>query len=79
MTTTRDTAIVRCPDCGGTREISVRQKRRLTNGSKSMRCSLCRTIPKAAKIKQSDLNYWLDRKDMEWIREVGSMIWGEEL
>lgn len=44
-----------------------------------MRCSLCRTIPQPAKVKQSDLNYWLDRKDMQWIKEVGSMIWGEEL
>jgi hypothetical protein len=75
---TRDTVVVRCPDCGGTREISVRQKRRITNGDRSLLCSLCRTIPLPAEIRPQDRDYWTDRYPMEWIRETAQAIWGDE-
>lgn len=76
MVQARDTTVVRCPDCGGTREISVRQKRRITNSNKSLLCSLCRTIPRAAEFGDKDLAFWVDRYPLEWIRETAEMIWG---
>lgn len=81
MTETRpigatETASVRCPDCGESREISVRQKRRLTNEGGTMLCAVCRTLPKAAKPTLKDKRYWLDNYSMEWIQETAEMIWG---
>lgn len=74
----RDTTVIRCPSCGGTREISVRQKRRITNGSRSLLCSLCRTIPEPAIVTQADRDYWLKSQTPEWIKETATMIWGDE-
>jgi hypothetical protein len=73
-----DTTIVRCPDCGETRKISVRQKRRLINGHKAALCEICRTIPSSATYAPSHANSWLDRYDVEWIRETAAMIWPED-
>lgn len=74
----RETATVRCPDCGETREISIRQKRRLMNEGGKMLCSVCRTLPRPAKVTLKHKRFWLDSYSMEWIRETAEMIWGEE-
>lgn len=73
----RDTVMIRCPDCGGTREISVRQKRRLINGSRSLRCPLCRTLPKPATVGEEDRLFWTENYSMEWIKETAQAIWGD--
>lgn len=78
MTMARDTVVVRCPDCGGTREISIRQRRRIKNGDRSLLCSLCRTIPNAAEVSDQDRAYWTERYSIEWIKETAEAIWGNE-
>lgn len=74
----RDTAIVRCPDCGETRKISVRQKRRLINGNKTAHCEICRTLPASATYTKAHANYWEERYDIQWIRETAAMIWPDD-
>jgi hypothetical protein len=73
----RDTATVRCPDCGGTREVSVRQRRRLVNEGGDMKCSVCRSITGPIKVTQAHRNYWISRYSSEWIRDTAEMIWGD--
>ena len=70
----REMATVRCPDCGETREISARQKRR--NGN--TRCSICRTLPLPPRVTLKHKRFWLDNYSMEWIRETADMIWGDK-
>lgn len=74
----RETAAIRCPDCGGTRDVSVRQKRRLINQDGDLRCSVCRSIPDPAKFGPRDLDWWSSRFSQEWICETAEMIWGED-
>lgn len=77
VTITRETVVIRCPDCGGTRQISVRQRRRIRNSRVvTSRCSICRTIKSPAEVTKADRDFWLDRYPMEWIREVADAIWG---
>jgi len=77
MAPAREVAVVRCPDCGGTREISIRQRRRIKNGDRSLLCSLCRTIPHPAEVTQDDRDFWTESYSMEWIMETADWIWGE--
>lgn len=74
----RDTVVVRCPDCGGTREISIRQRRRIKNGDRSLRCSLCRTLPNAATVSEDDRLFWTESYSIEWIKETAQAIWGDD-
>lgn len=74
----RETATIRCPDCGEFREISVRQKRRLVNGGGSMLCRVCRTLPDPAPITMKHKSFWLDNYSIEWIVETADMIWGKK-
>lgn len=76
---TRETATVRCPDCGDPREVSVRQRRRLTNQDGDFRCQVCRTIPFPAVTSPSHRNFWSKQYSPEWIKETAEMIWGDEL
>lgn len=71
-------ATVRCPDCGGTREITMRQKRRLTQEGRTFHCNICRTIKHPATSSFRHRNYWLKSQTMEWIRETAEMIWPED-
>ena len=73
----QDTVAVRCPDCGETRDITVRQKRRLISEGRTFQCSVCRTIPSPAKVEPRHRNYWLQSQSMEWICETAEMIWGD--
>lgn len=70
--------VVRCPDCGETREISIRQRRRIRNGDSTDLCPLCRTLPKAAQASAADKEFWLEGHSLEWIRETAAMIWGDD-
>lgn len=74
----RETVVVRCPDCGGTREISIRQRRRIKNGDRSLLCSLCRTIPSPAEVTDEAREWWLENHSKEWIAETADMIWGRK-
>jgi DNA-directed RNA polymerase subunit RPC12/RpoP len=73
------TAAITCPECGGTRLISVRQKRRIMNGNRNLVCSLCRTLPDPAPVTPAGRKYWTDRYPMSWIEETGRFIWGDDL
>lgn len=73
----RETDTVRCPECGDSREVSVRQRRRLANEAGDYRCSLCRTVL-PVEINSAHLNYWTKRYSPEWIEETAAMIWGGE-
>lgn len=76
---TRDTVTVKCPDCGGGREVSIRQRRRLTNQDGDFRCSVCRTIQLPAVVEVEDLDFWINTYSQEWIKETAAMIWGDDL
>ncbi len=68
---------VRCPDCGETRKISDRQKRRINNEGGNELCSVCRTLPVAARVTLKHKRFWLDNYSLEWIVETAEMIWNK--
>lgn len=58
--------------------MTARQRRRMLNDGADDRCLLCRSprYLKARVVDQHHRNYWLDNYSLEWIKEVGEMIWG---
>lgn len=55
--------------------MSVRQRRRITNGSGNFTCAVCRSL-RPVEVSQKYLDYWLERHPIEWIIEVADGIWG---
>lgn len=72
-----DNVTVRCPDCGGSRNLSVRQRRRILNQDGDLRCSLCRSNPHPPISTAADREFWLSQYPMDWILETAEMIWGD--
>ena len=61
-------ALVRCPQCGGLRSISHR------NRDSQARCKDCRQGKVVTRTRYH--NYWLERFSLEEIVEMGKAIWG---
>lgn len=74
------TATVTCPRCGGRRELSVRQRRRVVNGDGDFTCLTCRALERRQDdyliVEQKYRDYWLERYSVEWITETARGIWG---
>jgi phage terminase large subunit GpA-like protein len=69
---------IRCPDCGETRSLGIRQLRRAKNQNVDPRCSVCRSIKSPAVIEQKHRNFWTNQYSSEWIKETAEMIWGDD-
>jgi hypothetical protein len=73
-----DTTTVKCPDCGGMREVTNRQYRRILREGADSRCSVCRSMIRPVVISPSHRNFWLNTYTTEWIVETAAMIWGDK-
>lgn len=58
--------------------MSVRQRRRVSNGSGDFTCPVCRSLGQDESylvVTQEYRDFWLEHHSVEWIAEVANGIW----
>jgi predicted RNA-binding Zn-ribbon protein involved in translation (DUF1610 family) len=66
---------VECPHCGDPRRITERQLRRGRSEGSDFSCRRCRGKSRIV-VTEELMQYWVDRRSMEWIIETAMWIWG---